>query len=576
MKYRFIILFFGAFLNHFELLSQYYPKEVFQSPMDTPLYLSAPFGSLRDNHFHSGMDIRTYEKEGLPVYAIADGYVSRIKVSPVGYGKALYIHHYNGYTSVYGHLQKYADAIGAYVKSYQYEHETFDFDHYLSSETLPVKKGQIIGWSGNSGGSTGPHLHFEIRDSRSEEPINPQLFGIPGIDIYQPVIKKVLLYNLDQNRPVLLNDFFVTSQKLHQIDSVFIFKDTIEVLKGKLGIAIEAYDYLTNTENEYSIYCAETYLDKKQIFGFRLDRFKFDDSRYINAHIDYEIYKRDRVRFQKCFLDDGNKIPIYHFMRNKGKILLADDSIHQVSISVYDFDGRSYMLSFYIKGFDGRLKNDNNENCKIQIAYPSRSNFFKTKNASIEIQPQALYDTTQLCIEELPREKGFLSPVIKVHQPYTPLHKNMSLSIKCDTTIRKYADKLLLASLQKDKITRSAGGDYANGWVTLRTSTFGNYAITLDTIAPVAKLINISKEGVVKDTAAMYIRYTDDFSGLASYQAAINGKWALLEYDAKNDLLIYYFDENTPFNKKIEWQLTLSDKKGNKLTLKKDVIFKKE
>jgi murein DD-endopeptidase MepM/ murein hydrolase activator NlpD len=174
-----------------------YIQDYFVSPMDSPLYLSAPFGSLRDNHFHSGMDIRTNEKEGLPVYAIADGYVARIKYSPFGYGKAIYINHPNGYTSVYGHLQNANGTIAKYIKKYQYEMSSFDFDHFPGKDKLKVKKGDTIGWSGNSGGSTGPHLHFEIRNTQTEEIINPQLFGIPVVDAENPAIQRFYVYTFN-------------------------------------------------------------------------------------------------------------------------------------------------------------------------------------------------------------------------------------------------------------------------------------------------------------------------------------------------------------------------------------------
>ncbi|MFI5222599.1 MAG: M23 family metallopeptidase, partial [Bacteroidia bacterium] len=286
--------------------AQYYPQNYFQSPLDTPLYLSAPFGSLRENHFHSGMDIRTYEKEGYPVYAVANGFVSRIKVSSVGYGKAVYIQHPNGFTSVYGHLKKYEGAIADYVKNVQYRNETFEFDNFPGSGTIKIKKGQIIGWSGNSGGSTGPHLHFEIRDSRTEEPLNPQLFGIRGVDFMDPVIKKIVVYDLDGNRPLILKKFSVSKKNSTRIDSILLYNDTLEIDEGMVGFGVEAYDYMTDTEHEYSLYGMDLFVDEKEFFSYRLDRIDFENTRCVNVHIDYEQYKRNDIRYQKCFLDNGN------------------------------------------------------------------------------------------------------------------------------------------------------------------------------------------------------------------------------------------------------------------------------
>ncbi len=570
------IILITSFL-HFFITSNaqsYYPQNYFQSPMDTPLYLSAPFGSLRDNHFHSGMDIRTYEKEGLPIYAVADGYVSRIKISSVGYGKAIYINHPNGYTSVYGHLQKYEGEIAAYIKTYQYQTESFDFDHF-PGKALPVKKGQLIGWSGNSGGSTGPHLHFEIRNSQTEQPINPQLFGIPGVDIYEPTIKKIIIYNLNGNRPFLLNDMSISKHKIITIDSVKYYSDTIEVAKGLTGFGVEAYDYMTNLNNEYSLYGMELYIDDQEYFSYRLDRIDFENSRCINAHIDYEMYKRDGIRFQKCFLDDGNIIKIYNYLRNKGKYKLLDDTVHKVTINVCDIDGRFSSLNFYIKGFaDETLKDKQNNLCKSTILYPRKDNIFKAKDIVLEVPSKALYDTLEFCYEVKPKEKNSFSLTHKIHDQYTPLHKSFTLSIKPEEGVEKFSDKLLLAyTVKENGNVRSAGGEFKNGFVTARSNTFGNYFVTIDSIAPSIKTLNISKDKIVRDTLGIKIKIDDNLSGISAYKATINGKWILMDFDAKNDLLIYEFDDKTIRDTKVEFVLTVTDKKNNSSTYKNEITI---
>jgi hypothetical protein len=554
--------------------AQYYPTNYFQAPMDTPLYLSAPFGSLRDNHFHSGMDIRTYEKEGLPVYAVADGYVSRIKVSPIGYGKAIYIDHTNGYTSVYGHLQRYVGDIAAYVKNYQYEKESFDFDHFPGRDRLSVKKGQLIGWSGNSGGSTGPHLHFEIRNTRSEEPLNPLLFGIPIADQYAPLIKKIVIYNLDANRPQLLNDFPVNFTKLINIDSVWYYRDTLEIAKGLTGFGADAFDYMNNLSHEYSLYGMELFIDDQQYFGYRIDRIDFENSRCINTHIDYEIYKREQVRIQKCFLDDGNKIKIYNFMHNKGKYKLTDDNIHKVTLSVCDFDGRTFSLCFYIKGVtNDALRSINIPLCSSALFYPKKDNTFKAKDILLEVPANALYDTLNFCYELKGKERNTFSATHKIHDQYTPLHKSFTISIKPENYPEKLESKLLLAYYVRDGNIRSAGGEFNNGYVTARNNNFGNYFVTMDTSAPTIAPLNIAKDGNIKDTLGIRIKVQDDFSGIASYKATLDGKWILLDYDAKNDLLLYEFDENTLKGIKQQLIITVSDRKNNTTIYAKEIMI---
>jgi hypothetical protein len=557
----------------------FYPRNYFVAPMDTPLLLSAPFGSLRENHFHSGMDIRTYEKEGLPVYAVADGYISRIKYASNGYGKAIYINHPNGYTSVYGHLQRAEGEIATYIKKYQYEVERFDFDHFPGVDRIKVAKGQIIGWSGNSGGSTGPHLHFEIRDTKTEEVINPQLFGIYGVDVHKPLIKKVAVYSLDGNRPALLTTVDVVSKNIRVgPDSIPTCIDTLKLSSTTIGFGAEAYDYLTNMTSEYSIYRLSVLLDATKIYEHTLDRFSFDDSRCINVHIDYAFYKESKTRIQKCFRDDGNRIAIYNYLRNKGKILLPrDSSIHEVVLTAYDIDGRSASVRVLFRysppAVNTVVKQVPNV---VAVLYPSKNNTYRTSVVDINIPPKALYDTLLFTYRTTPSEKFSYSAIHSIHDPNTPLNSAISVSLKIEAAPEILRDKLLLASVNSNGSISAIGGGYDTdkiGWVTARTSSFANACIVADSVAPSVKILNAGKDGVVKDSVGMFLKIEDTLSGIASYKITLNGRWILTDYDAKNDLLLYLFDEKTVFNQKQEAVITVSDKKGNTTVVKKEITF---
>lgn len=552
--------------------AQPFPQHYFSSPMDTPLYLSAPFGSLRENHFHSGMDIRTYEKEGLPVYAIADGYVSRIKISSVGYGKAVYIDHPNGYTSVYAHLQSYTGELATYIKAYQYEKETAEFDHFPGRDRLKITKGQIIGWSGNSGASTGPHLHFEIRDTKSEEPLNPQLFNIPAVDLLPPALKRIAVYDLNANENVLIFNQLITSRNVTSTDSGFVFTDTIPVSKGLVGIGMEAIDYLVTNTKEYSIYCADLYFDNTKRFSFRLNRINFNDTKNINAHIDYEIYKKDGYRIQKCFLADGNRIQLYPYLRNKGKLLINDTATHLIKLCIGDFSGKVYNFYARIRAANVAVKRDNT--CNNFTFYPDKENNIKEYNLQVNVPSKALYDTVSICYTvSAHKNKALLSDIFHVHNPYTPLQKNISVAIRSDS-IKK--NSLLLAYINKDGSFRSAGGEYKNGWVSSRVSQFGSYAIAADSVPPEIKLVNTNKADECKDSSKLVMKISDNLSGIDQYRVTINGKWVLADFDAKNDLLIYEFDEKTLFNQKLELIVTITDNKKNSATLQKQITLIKE
>jgi murein DD-endopeptidase MepM/ murein hydrolase activator NlpD len=541
--------------------TQVYPQADFQTPMDTPLYLSAPFGSLRDNHFHSGMDIRTNEKEGYPVYAIADGYVVRIKYSPYGYGKAVYINHPNGYTSVYGHLQNANGPIAAYIKKYQYEIRSFDFDHFPGKDKIRVKKGDTIGWSGNSGGSTGPHLHFEIRNTRSEEIINPQLFGIPVIDEETPVIQSVYVYVIETQGGTLLKRYPLQSRNTLVTDSGTWLLDTLMIPLQMMGFALDANDYLVGRSKEYSLYGMDFHLDDKPYFSFRMNRFAFSDSRSINRYIDYGYYKKEGTRIQKLFVEDGNTAKVYTYLRNKGRYQPTDTMMHLVSFTVYDYAMHAFRLFAYTKAVPMALPLVTTN--KAVTCYPGKMVTFQNALCKVEVPAGAVYDTLSIDYEVLPKEHNLLSATHRVHDIYRPLARNISISIKPDDA--SFPDKLLMAYSTNGRNWRSAGGKFENGFVTTRNNVFGYYAVSIDTIAPQVKAL-FKSTLQASDTVSLRFKITDNFSGIDSYKLTINGKWALAEYDAKSDLLEYFFDENTPKGK-LEIELTVTDNKGNTTNL---------
>jgi hypothetical protein len=551
-------------------------QNYFRYPLDSLPHFVSPFGGLRDNHFHSGIDLKTNEREGLPVYACADGYISRIKIQSIGYGKAIYIDHPNGHTTVYGHLQKYHGKIAEWIHAYQYKNQSFEFDKVFEKPLLFVKKGDTIGFSGNSGGSTGPHLHFEIRNTKSEEIINPALFGIIPFDTLCPTIQKLCFYKFTTEAAVMYKEIDLTSKKLIKSDSIWILKDTLQLENNYLGMGIETYDYIHNASDRKNIYLYETYMDGKNTFAFTLNQFAFDQSKYINAHIDYDYYKRNQVRIQKCFVDDGNEIPLYTYEKNKGRITLLDDKIHEVKIRVLDASGNATILLFYVV-----LKKSVQEAKhakKTKAFYPLKANDIKQKEFAFHLDARSIYDTIFYVCKVLPKIKKAYSKTYQIHHSSVPLHKAADISIKVEKVKKEYQDKLLLAYFDKnEKKFRSAGGAYENGFVKGKASVFGSYFVSIDTLAPIVERVFIDKENPSVDTLYWHFQVKDNFSGIGKYEAYLNNHWILLDYDAKSNLLSYKFDEvyfdflvenmkrlnqNLPVVKP-ELLLRVNDKKGN-------------
>ncbi|MFA6260710.1 MAG: M23 family metallopeptidase [Bacteroidia bacterium] len=549
--------------------AQYYPTTDFICPMDTPLLLSAPFGSLRDNHFHSGMDIRTNESEGLPVYAIADGWVSRIKIQSVGYGNALYIDHSNGYSSVYGHLKSYSSEIAPYVKKLQYRNESFELDHFPGRMQLPVKKGQIIGYSGNTGTSTGPHLHFEIRDSKTEQIINPQLFGIRAKDDLPPVIKKIAWYDVSLNLPRWIAEIELPFMHLIPTDSGYWYHDTLEVLTSHLGFAILANDFLVNEQKEYSVYGLEFEWDHKKRFAFQLDRFAFDKTRCINVHIDYRKYVTESLRYQKMFLDGGNNITVYPYIRRNGKILLQDDKVHIATFRARDISGMSYTIFLPVRKIATGPVLQDQVACNAFRSTPGKSAAFNQNDLQILVSKHAVFDTIDICVMPVETEPDAISSRYKIGDAGVPLRLNIRLAIKPFNQIATtLMNKMALAyQPELNSAARFAGGEIDGSFISGRNNRFGYYSLVIDSVPPTIRMINPRKDIAIEDSSGLQFIIEDNFSGIARYRGTINKKWVLFEYDAKNNALKYQFDENTPTGK-LEVELFVEDRRSNQTVLK--------
>lgn len=560
--------------------AQKYPQNIFRYPLDSLPNFVSPFGVLRDNHFHSGIDLRTNGREGLPVYAAADGFISRIKIQRSAYGKALYIDHGNGFSTVYGHLQKYHGAIAEWIHNYQYVNESFEFDKIFITPFLWVKKGDTIGWSGNSGTSSGPHLHYEIRDSKTEKIVNPGLFGLLPIDSLKPTIFKVHVYKFVTEGLLLKSKLLVQPKNTYIIDSFLVFKDTLNLDPDVYGFGIEAYDYIHNSVDEKGIYEYNLLKDDKLVFKHVLNQFAFDETKYINAHIDFPYYKIEKTRLQKCFVDDGNVFSTYTHDGTKGRINLTKLTATTGSFLfvVKDINGNVFYLQLPYKVGQNQIDLDR-ENYQKSILgksklIPGKAQVVGVPDFEVKMNPKSVYDTVYYEINTLFGQQGSFSNEFSFHNANVPVHAAFDVAVRVKNIPFGYEDKLLLVYRpNKSSGIRPVGGNYTKGWVRGKGSNFGMYSIYIDTIAPKVKWLN-SKPA---DSLKWSFEITDNFSGITKFSAYLNGRWLLLDFDAKNDLLTYDFDEvyfserdrvfnleNDPGHAKVfELVLRIEDSRGN-------------
>lgn len=533
-----------------------HPKDYFISPLKIPMVLSGSFGELRSNHFHSGIDLKTNGATGYKVYAIGDGYVSRIKVSPWGYGLALYIKHPNGYTSVYAHLKSYNETIAKLVKATQYKKQSFAVEIFPKAGSIMVKKGECIALSGNSGGSGGPHLHFEIRDSKTEEPINPLFFGYNITDNQYPIIRELKIYNHYDNNKTNEKSLKL-SQKAGKVE--LIKSNPITIESNNFHIGIEGYDQWDAAINKNGYYKLEYYFDDSIFFQFVADRINFNQQRYINSHIDYREYKKTKKRFQSSLLEPNNLSKNFRKVTNNGIVNLNDTLNHKIKIIAYDYSGQQSILEFEIKLNKKDFSNKVNGNLfKWNI-----KNTFENDGMKISIPAKALYSDHYFWVNTLDNPFSSFSKMYEIYDIGVPLHKYCSINIKVDSIENKnLISKLCIISLSTKNQKIYEGGKYNNGSIETKTRSFGKYFIDIDTIAPTINPSNIYNNKNISKQTLISFKVVDDLSGIKSYKAKIDNKWVLLEYDPKRSHFFYRIDESFPKGKHI-FRIEIKDNRDN-------------
>ena len=558
------LLFASTFIQAQQIYStNKYPITDFRQPLDiSPPALAGSFGEIRGNHFHSGIDFRTNQREGYPVYAVADGYISRLRVQNSGFGQALYINHPNGFTTVYGHLQRFAPKIASIVKNLEYEKKSFEIDEFPDATLIPVHKGEIIAWSGNRGSSGGPHLHFEIRDTKTEETINPQFFGIIIPDNIPPVIHGLYVYRLNgktfnENTP---------KQAIGISGANGNYKTTAPIsLTGEVGFGIMVTDRHNGLSGTNGVYSIQLEVDGKKIYTSALERFAFEDSKAINSHIDYPTYLNTKRSIQKSFVDPGNPLKIYSGLVNSGRINFNDGASHQLRYIITDSKGNSSVLPFTVNAGSAPFAAPV---IPAGIIYPyNKVNEFNTDDIKVVFPLRTLYSDLNFTYKKLPKPTGNAwSAIHQIHNKYTPLHIGFDISIKADNLPENLRSKALIVNSNGT----SQGGFFENGYVKATPKNFGSFYIATDTLAPRIVPVNIAEGKNMAGLSKIFFRISDNLSGIKSFNGYIDGKWALMEFDTKTATLWHSFDERTASGKHT-LELVVADMKEN--TRKYTVTF---
>lgn len=506
-------------------------------PVDIPVSLSANFGELRPNHYHMGIDFKTQSVVGKNILSVEDGYISRIRISPYGYGKALYITHPNGLVTVYGHLLSFSSEIEDYLLKYQLENKSSVIDFDVPKGDLPVKKSQFVAFSGNTGGSFGPHLHFEVRDAVTEKCYNPFLFYPQIKDRTKPSLYRFAVYPIDENSTVNGKASKIIIKPVNNGGGNYSYNIPVKV-SGKIGVGVQLQDFMTDFPHKFGLYNVKMFVDDELVYEHQLDTLSFDGQRYINSLLDYEHYTEKRAKIQKLFVEPNNMSEIYDVAKQNG-ILSKDNGKVQVKCIAEDFHENKVTLSFNLKFVVA--KEQAAVECDDYIKYSEEG---KIKNDYIEIVygKDAFY--TDYCFQfdvdstYVPRKAE--SPVYKIHDKTTPIHESLFLKIKNIPEIPSIQSKLVLARVSKQNKLYGAGGWNDGSTYYAEINKFGKYVLAFDTIAPRITPVSKITGRTFSQTSKLTFKVTDDLSGVSQFWATIDGKFVPLEYDGKSRRMFLY------------------------------------
>jgi hypothetical protein len=533
--------------------AQTYPQNYFRHPLDIPMQLVANFGEIRANHWHMGLDIRTQQKVNLPVFAAADGYVSRIVVEPGGFGQAIYIDHPNGYTTLYAHLNAFFPALADYVKKQQYAKQSWNIDIPIPANLFPVKKGTFIARSGSTGGSEGPHVHFEIRDTKTGKCLNPLLFNFPIADAVAPTIYRLAMY--DRNKSTYEQTPQVITLK-KEGSKYKLPSELLRVGSDKISFAINAVDHFSGTLNPNGIYCAEIMIDDKPVSQFVLNNIGYDETRYINAQVDLPYKSRGGPTLQQISPLPGAMKVAYDVFNGTGIIELKDREPHNIDIEVQDANKNTSTIHFSVQ-YDPTLTKPYLPS-PVQELVPGQVNVVELDAFELFTTESTLYDSIHVNYEMVSnKETGAVSAMHKFLTAGIPAHDLFTVRIKPDIDITAdQRDKLVIKNISGSR-TFVSKASWQNGWLSARFRQFGTFQAFIDTTPPAvnAPPTNLSK------TSRLVFTPRDNFNTIKSFRGEVDGKWLCFSND-KGKTWIYQFDEKFPRGAH-ELKLTIQDEAGN-------------
>ncbi|WP_461443195.1 M23 family metallopeptidase [Maribacter sp.] len=534
-----------------------YPQDAFRSPLDIPLILAGTFGELRSNHFHGGIDIKTQQRQGLPVYSIGDGSVTRIKISHWGYGKAIYVAHPNGYTSVYAHLKKFSPEIEAYIKRVQYKKQSYQVEVFPDYGEVKVEKGQVIAYSGNTGGSSGPHLHFEIRSSVTEKPTNPLLYGYEVRDATNPVLSQIFAYPLSDGAIINRSNSKAQINFSKQKDGTFL-ADKVTAM-GTIGLGFIGFDRQDMAANKNGVYRVRQIINGQVYTDYDFETFSYGETRYINTLIDYDHYGKSRKRIQRLFKEAGNRLSIYNTLKNDGKIIVKEGLSYTAELLLEDLEGNVTKAIIPIEGKKEPLEIKKELETTENYLIAKKPNNYNLGAAKVYFPSNTFYKDFYI---DLKKDDD----TVKIHNNRVAAHRNFTVTFDVSKYSKEKQKKMFIARLDR-KMKANYASTYKRGnTFTTRTRNLGTYTLAMDTVAPKIRSKNFKEKQWLNNYSYLSLMISDDLSGIDTYSATLNGDWILMEYEPKKKTITYNFDDKILNEKKCQLEVVVTDNVGNSTT----------
>jgi hypothetical protein len=510
-------------------------------PMKNVMSLSANFGEVRPNHLHSGVDFRVGGVEGEPVYAVAKGYVSRIVIRPDGYGNALYVAHPSGTTSVYGHLQRFAAPIAAWAYEKQHANRSFFLDAELGPLDFPLLQGDLIGFAGNSGSSSGPHLHFELRDRR-QQPLNIMRQGIYKLaDTRPPTIRRLLVYTFDTVQGAALpKSPKILTVRQAKTALTLAASDTVEV-DGACYFGLDMFDRVNGSERTFGASSCSLRLNDSLVFAYSMDVFGFDETRYCNAMVDFSRKLLYNEKIIRLYVAPGNRLSIYREVKRQGVVALKRGEKAKISIAIADDAGNTSTLAFWVKRAAKTGKKRAAEGAQ-KIMLWSQDNAYEANGFKLHIPTGALYEAAALEVQSLKPSSGSASPVFWVKQPATPPHIAVRIGVKANVP-QRLQEKAVVVCMDANGGKNALATSFRPPYFTASSRSWGYFFVEIDTIPPKIVPANFTDGGRLS-SAQRYIALTvkDNLSKIKSYAGYVDDSWALFEYDEKSNRMRYTID----------------------------------